>query len=96
MANEFVKPTEAELEILHVLWNNGAQSVRFVNDKLNEKRAPSVGYLEAQLCQLESIDEGIDCANRIALIDPVIEAFGQQRRLTAIRAFNEPSHRPPP
>lgn len=44
MSNEFVKPTEAELEILHILWNNGAQSVRFVNDKLNEKRDPSVGY----------------------------------------------------
>lgn len=41
MSNEFVKPTEAELEILHILWDNGAQSVRFVNDKLNEKRAPS-------------------------------------------------------
>ena len=34
MSNEFVKPTEAELEILHILWNN----------ELNEKRAPSVGY----------------------------------------------------
>lgn len=44
MANEFVKPTEAELEILHILWTNGAQSVRFVNDKLNEHRDPSVGY----------------------------------------------------
>lgn len=44
MANEFVKPTEAELEILHILWTNGAQSVRFVNDKLNEQRDPSVGY----------------------------------------------------
>ena len=41
MANQFVKPTEAELEILHILWANGAQSVREVNDKLNEKRTPS-------------------------------------------------------
>ena len=44
MTNEFVKPTEAELEILHILWADGAQSVRFVNDKLNEQRDPSVGY----------------------------------------------------
>jgi BlaI family transcriptional regulator, penicillinase repressor len=44
MANEFIKPTEAELEILHILWANGAQSVRFVNDKLNEKRMPPIGY----------------------------------------------------
>ncbi len=30
------KPTESELEILQVLWDNGASSVRFVNEKLNE------------------------------------------------------------
>lgn len=42
MAQEFVKPTEAELEILHILWENGPCSVRFVNEKLNEKR--EVGY----------------------------------------------------
>ena len=42
MAQEFVKPTEAELEILHILWEYGSSSVRFVNDKLNEKR--EVGY----------------------------------------------------
>jgi BlaI family transcriptional regulator, penicillinase repressor len=34
--SNFVKPTDAELKILHVLWNNGASSVRFVNEKLNE------------------------------------------------------------
>jgi predicted transcriptional regulator len=36
------KPTESELEILSVLWENGPSTVRYVNDKLNEKR--SVGY----------------------------------------------------
>ena len=44
MANQFVKPTEAELDILHILWADGAQSVRYINDKLNEQRDPSVGY----------------------------------------------------
>ncbi len=44
MAIQFVKPTEAELEILHILWADGAQSVRYINDKLNEHRDPSVGY----------------------------------------------------
>ncbi|MEO0042031.1 MAG: hypothetical protein RL329_1479 [Bacteroidota bacterium] len=38
----FSKPTDAELEILQVLWQHGASSVRFVNEKLNEKR--EVGY----------------------------------------------------
>ena len=35
---EFVKPTDAELEILHILWNYGASSVRFVNEKLSETK----------------------------------------------------------
>jgi BlaI family transcriptional regulator, penicillinase repressor len=37
-----IKPTEAELEILQILWQNGASTVRFVNEKLNDKR--EVGY----------------------------------------------------
>ena len=37
-----LKPTEAELEILQVLWQHGPQTVRFVNDELNQKR--EVGY----------------------------------------------------
>lgn len=36
------KPTGAELEILQILWKNGPSTVRFVNDKLNEKKR--VGY----------------------------------------------------
>lgn len=37
-----LKPTEAELEILQVLWQHGSQTVRFVNDELNKSR--EVGY----------------------------------------------------
>lgn len=37
-----IKPTEAELEILKVLWEHGPSTVRFVNDVLNEKK--EVGY----------------------------------------------------
>lgn len=37
-----VKPTEAELEILQVLWERGPSTVREVNDRLNEQR--EVGY----------------------------------------------------
>ena len=36
------KPTEAELEVLQILWQHGPSSVKFVNEKLNEKR--KVGY----------------------------------------------------
>jgi predicted transcriptional regulator len=43
MANKQIpSPTDAELEILLVLWANGPCSVRFVNENLNEKKP--VGY----------------------------------------------------
>jgi BlaI family penicillinase repressor len=37
-----MKPTNAELEILQVIWLHGPVSVRFVNDELNHKK--QVGY----------------------------------------------------
>lgn len=37
-----IQPTDAELEILHVLWENGPSTVRLVNDSLSERR--NVGY----------------------------------------------------
>ena len=40
--NKSPKPTEAELEILQILWENGPSTVRFINDVLNKKK--SVGY----------------------------------------------------
>ncbi len=40
--SKFQKPTDAELEILQVLWMHGPSSVRFVNDQLNFIR--EVGY----------------------------------------------------
>jgi BlaI family transcriptional regulator, penicillinase repressor len=38
----FIRPTEAELEILQVLWAHGLSSVKFLNEVLNQKRV--VGY----------------------------------------------------
>jgi predicted transcriptional regulator len=32
------EPTRSELEILQVLWQHGANTVRFVNDRLNENK----------------------------------------------------------
>jgi BlaI family penicillinase repressor len=40
--DEAAKPTEAELEILQVLWKHGPCTVRFINDRLKEKK--EVGY----------------------------------------------------
>ena len=42
--NLIPKPTESELEILHILWGNGPSSVRFVNDELNANKEGEVGY----------------------------------------------------
>lgn len=36
------KPTDSELEILLILWQNGASTVKTVNEKLNEKK--ETGY----------------------------------------------------
>ena len=36
------KPTDAELEVLQLLWQHGPSTVRFVNDALNKNR--EVGY----------------------------------------------------
>ncbi|MHA7099599.1 BlaI/MecI/CopY family transcriptional regulator [Roseivirga pacifica] len=37
-----IKPTETELEILNILWQEGPSSVRIVNEKMNEQK--EVGY----------------------------------------------------
>jgi predicted transcriptional regulator len=42
-----IKPTEAELEILQILWQHGESTVRNVNELLNEKRNANlkeIGY----------------------------------------------------
>lgn len=36
------RPTESELKVLQILWDEGPQTVRYVNDKLNI--AKTVGY----------------------------------------------------
>jgi hypothetical protein len=54
-----------------------------------------VDAIEPEVAEFQRIDEHIDRANRIALLDPIIKAFRQQRRLLAIRLLNETLHHPP-
>ena len=54
MAEKKNKPTEAELDILTILWEQGPSSVRIVNVKLNKMR--SVGYTTT-LKQLQIMHE---------------------------------------
>lgn len=69
------KPTDAELEILSVLWEHGASTVRFVNEQLNERR--EVGYTTTlKILQIMS-EKGLVTRNtegRTHIYEP---AFGQ-------------------
>jgi hypothetical protein len=51
-----------------------------------------IDAIEPEVAEFQRIDEHIDRAHRIALVDPIIEAFRQQRRLLAIRPLNETLH----
>src|SRR6478752_1764654 len=51
-----------------------------------------VDAIEPQVAQFQRIDEYIYRSNRIVLVDPIIKALRQQRRLLAIYPLNETSH----
>lgn len=38
------QPTDSELEILQILWEEGPNTVRFINEKLNERQEKEIGY----------------------------------------------------
>ncbi|MBK9015881.1 MAG: BlaI/MecI/CopY family transcriptional regulator [Saprospiraceae bacterium] len=76
------KPTDSELEILQVLWENGPSSVRFVNDQLGERR--DVGYTTPlKLLQIMH-EKGLVVRNtdaRSHIYEAAIERDATQRNL---------------
>lgn len=52
-----MKPTDAELEILHVLWANGPSTVRQVHDKLSQSR--DIGYTTALKFMQIMVEKGL-------------------------------------
>jgi predicted transcriptional regulator len=44
MASNNIRPTDAELDILQILWKKGDSTVREVNDLLNDAQDKSTGY----------------------------------------------------
>lgn len=68
------KPTDAELEILQVLWANGPSSVRFVNTELSKKR--EVVYTTTlKMMQVMAEKKGLlkrDTSQRTHLYDTLI------------------------
>src|SRR5947207_11266351 len=57
---------------------------------------PARDPIEPQAREVEYLNKGVDRPNRIALIDPVLQALGKQRRLPAIDPLNEAPHLIPP
>ena len=56
-----IKPTESELEVLQILWQGGAASVREVNKKLNISR--EVGYTTTLKIMQIMADKGLVVRN---------------------------------
>lgn len=57
MKPQKIKPTQAELEILQILWTYGPSTVRFVNEKLKGER--NVGYTTSLKVMQIMTDKGI-------------------------------------
>ncbi|POY38462.1 transcriptional regulator [Solitalea longa] len=76
------KPTDAELEILQVLWEHGANTVRFVNEHLNEKK--ETGYTTTlKLMQIMHGKEMLsrDDRNRTHIFDAAVKEDDIQKEL---------------
>lgn len=80
--NLLPRPTESELAILQILWENGPSTVRFVNDQLNNER--EVGYTTTlKLMQIMS-EKGLVVRNtdsRTHIYTPAISERETQRSL---------------
>ncbi len=76
------KPTDAELEILQVLWEKGPSSVRLVNDELAERR--EVGYTTTLKLLQIMFEKGLVTRNtdaRSHVYEAAIERDETQRNL---------------
>ena len=61
MTNKTFKPTDSELEILQVLWQEGPSSVRNVNEILNQTRP--TGYTTTLKLMQIMLDKGLVTRN---------------------------------
>jgi predicted transcriptional regulator len=80
--NPFQRPTDAELEILQILWEYGPSSVRFVNDELI-KRREVVYTTTLKLLQI-MFEKGLvkrDDSNRTHVYAALIKESDTQQRM---------------
>lgn len=76
------KPTDAELEVLQILWRNGACTVKTVNELLNEKK--ETGYTTTLKIMQIMHEKGIVQRNeneRSHIYSPVIKETDIQKVL---------------
>ncbi|TXK37776.1 BlaI/MecI/CopY family transcriptional regulator [Pontibacter qinzhouensis] len=76
------KPTEAELEILQLLWQHGPSTVRFVNEELN--KAKEVGYTTTLKFMQIMTEKGMlapDKSSRTHIYRPLLQEEDTQRKL---------------
>ena len=77
-----LKPTEAELEILQLLWLHGPATVRFVNEELNKTK--EVGYTTTlKIMQLMTEKNMVrrDESNRSHVYEAIIKEEATQKHL---------------
>lgn len=77
-----IKPTEAELEILQILWKHGTSTVRFVNEELNKGR--DIGYTTTLKMMQMMFEKGIllrDEANRTHTYTPAFSEESTQKTI---------------
>jgi len=76
------KPTQSELEILQIIWDNGPSTVRFVNDKLNERK--KTGYTTALKLMQIMLEKNLLSRNeksRVHIYYPVVQKEEIQSQL---------------
>lgn len=86
------RPTESELEILQILWQQGPSTVREVNDRLNEGR--EVGYTTTLKLMQIMIDKGLvsrNTENRTHIYVPAVKESAVQQQM--LRKFVDTTFR---
>ena len=85
--SSFSKPTESELQILQILWQDGASPVRHVNDLINEKREADkkiVGYTTTLKLMQLMLEKGLverDTTTRTHIYKALVNETATQQHL---------------
>jgi BlaI family penicillinase repressor len=78
----YMKPTDAELEILQILWQNGPSTVRFVHDLITKKR--EAGYTTTLKIMQIMLEKGLlarEIVDRIHIFTALAEEKSTQTQL---------------